>query len=875
MKRKLKKVAAAVLTAAVMLVSFGGTSVGAAEGSFDGKKMFYLESLGVFDENYTREEDTVTRAEAAMMSMRLLGMEAGAAQDNVFADVSADTAYSGYIAYAKTMSVMGGSDGYFDPNRSITGHEAVKVLVAALGYNAVALENGGYPSGYLGQASSLGLLKSTGTIDGEPIAANEFYMMLYNALSVKPWVTHDGASYEATEDTVLEQLEDKREVVFVKGVVTANERTALKGYTTTGSGKAGIGNVLVGVGNTNIASHLGEYVLAYVTEEDGKTVHFHVDDKNEVVTIDAEDVSDPSLTKIESRTGTDKETYDINTEASFFYNDKLLTVPTADDLRISGGEITLLDNDGDGTYDVVFITEYQNVVAEMVYEATNTIHFKTPTVYNGESGIILDEDDDDYEWELILPNGTRGTLQDVKEDDVLTISRSKDRKVLRILLSDTKVSGMLEMLDGEGNAVIAGESYKIAENMDGSVWFDTEIGTEATFLIDALGRVVCAGEDTAQELYGYVSKAVAATGFEKAAVQLFSFGAETREEKTSGNTVTVSYKYQNGEAKEYPLASRVNYNGTSISSSTLRQSDLLDHAIGYELNANGEIKTLHTYAAESEAYSLNFNADIKSLGGSSLTDSFLIGAKTTVILVPNHYDNEDDWRQSVKLTDEGSYKVSGINVDEDTAVAECVCVFADMDADTLVPIDADADVSVVMGISEVTDADGVSVKKVHLLTGEQEEWVMTGDNAAANKVVKTLKTGDLVKYSTDAFDRLANVRLIVSATDLDTYYRANANGPNEEVYGVASKVQVKKLSKMRNEYVNIVTLNISGEPSATYELPLEEGPTLYVCDLQEKTVKAGSAYDILGAELVGTANASDVFMYVNNNDVETVVVIKR
>ena len=96
----------------------------------------------------------ITRAEFATIMVRSLKLEQDASANN-FTDVAADHWAVGYIGAAVKAGIVNGmGDGTFAPNANVTEEQAVKMIVAALGYNDEATEQGGYPNGYIKVASN-------------------------------------------------------------------------------------------------------------------------------------------------------------------------------------------------------------------------------------------------------------------------------------------------------------------------------------------------------------------------------------------------------------------------------------------------------------------------------------------------------------------------------------------------------------------------------------------------------------------------------------------------------------------------------------------------------------------------------------------------
>jgi serine protease inhibitor len=100
--------------------------------------------------------------------------------ENGFSDVTED---EGYIKAAKANGIISGfEDGTFRPKEPITGEQAIKMVVCALGYDAQAKEQGGYPSGYIQVAMEKGLVVDVdANSDDMPIAKDAFLSIIASA----------------------------------------------------------------------------------------------------------------------------------------------------------------------------------------------------------------------------------------------------------------------------------------------------------------------------------------------------------------------------------------------------------------------------------------------------------------------------------------------------------------------------------------------------------------------------------------------------------------------------------------------------------------------------------------------------------------------
>ncbi|MBQ9757478.1 MAG: S-layer homology domain-containing protein [Clostridia bacterium] len=156
----LKKVIALVCVFALALttVAFGATYADVPEDSAYYEAVETLTKLGIAkgtSETAFEPEAGVTRAQMAAFIARIQGYGETAEGSAVtpFTDVPADYWASGYIANAAGKGIINGyGDGTFGPENPVKYEEAVKMIMATLGYTPYADHNGGYPTGYLAAA---------------------------------------------------------------------------------------------------------------------------------------------------------------------------------------------------------------------------------------------------------------------------------------------------------------------------------------------------------------------------------------------------------------------------------------------------------------------------------------------------------------------------------------------------------------------------------------------------------------------------------------------------------------------------------------------------------------------------------------------------
>ena len=233
------KLLSVVLAIALCLssVSFAAFTDEAEIGSYS-EATTILNALGIitgYEDGSFGPNKTITRAEFAAVVCRALGLGESLGGAQVFTDVPANHWAAGYVALAYQQNIINGyGDGNFGPSDNVKYKDAIKMVVAALGYNPVAEVNGGYPGGYQVVASSAGLLAGiTGASADEPATRAVVAQMVYNGLTV-PMMKQTGFGTNTSYGYSNEMLLNKIGVTKFYGTVDA---TSLSDYETIKEGK--------------------------------------------------------------------------------------------------------------------------------------------------------------------------------------------------------------------------------------------------------------------------------------------------------------------------------------------------------------------------------------------------------------------------------------------------------------------------------------------------------------------------------------------------------------------------------------------------------------------------------------------------------------
>ncbi len=543
--KNLKKVLALVMVCAMFFTvsSFAFTDV--EEDASYLEAVTLLSKLGIingYEDGTFLPDNTITRAEIAKVLVCALNateQAEGAKADNIFTDVPASHWAAGYVNYAANMGIINGrGNGIYDPEAPVTYEEAVKLIVAMLGYTPVANVKGGYPTGYLYAANQVMKITkgATGT-SGDAAKRWVVARLIYNALECKimeqeTWSAADPEFIKGS-DTLLD---DYLDITKLEAVVTATfmedfadkEDQDVDFRVSKVNGNQVYSTEIIDeeevevpyfdtffeANGTGAEEYLGYNVVAYVkaygegdeelvavAPKAGKNATLQIalgDFGSEMDELDTKNYFTFEYFVDDDTTKTAKAL-----DAIAFYENGILndTEDALFDTIAAAGEayegadgvITLLDNNGNGVYDYAFLEE---ISAEIVVDEITKRTYKI-TSKNDAGSVKLDPEDEES-YVTFYKDGKVVSFDDIAEDDVLSIVQTEiegDVKVQKVYISSNKVEGYVSSTSATG--------YKIDGNVyKKSSFYEAAINRRDSgiFYINYNGRI--AFTDTEAEIGG-------------------------------------------------------------------------------------------------------------------------------------------------------------------------------------------------------------------------------------------------------------------------------------------------------------------------------------------------------------------------------------
>ncbi len=882
----------------------------------DGKVRTRVEGVGLmegYEDGSFGEEDELTRAQMCMIAARILQVETVGFGFSPFTDVADDHWAKDVIATLSQAGVVNGmGDGTFMPDKSVSYFEAAKILVSVLGYGDFAENMGGYPNGYLAQASKLGLLKGI-TASASAISRGEVAQMLYGALDVKPIGYNFMQNYPESIYKLEEILSDTKDLVQFRGILQETSKTSILAAAPT----AKAGTVVIGGTVLLCDMPMEEYlgcemiVYAYLDESVDKyrLKSFNVTNNSVIYESESEDViwnGDEAV--LYDETGDELEELKMSGSLITIYNGRKASVP-AGEREIPYGSYRFVDSDDNGQIDILFMNEAQSFIIEKINVPNKTVYFKNRVTLNGRRALVLDEEDTEKSVILVNGDGEPISVEDIEEYSGVTVYVSSDWNYVKAIVTNETIEGMVTAKTVDGIRV-DDEIYEIAVKPDGSATCNPSVGDQATYVLDAYGKIIDSIAVSQNDYqYAYIIKAKYGSGLDSSiSLQTVSGYEPQKEVKTVGEDEVISYYFQNETVKVYDCANNmaVYLDGAKVKEdlSNLDITKLFRTMAAFRLNSEGKIKELHTYDVSMVPFvAHNFNAGAMTFGGDAeqsvnVARGYATDENTKFICIPDETERSAttaDYYVQVKLTDEDVLcRVYGtvffpdpsFGEDADSEPVDILLIKEDMNASSAPVPGSVEDICIVGEISTVIgtvhDDVGAMVYELKLLNGTTSQTLATASGGEAYDTAATLRKGDLIRYVKDGFGRIAGIKKICSIQGLGEDYTSNVNmsaGAESAMYGLIYDVVMDIYDKDENDYIDKFALTYEPDGSKPdrvvwQRLPKISTPPVYHYDRRSGWVKAGSLEDITASSYAGS-EASKAFVLTASNDVCAVVIIEN
>ena len=768
---------------------------------------------GYEDVAYNRYAD-ISRGDFAVLTARVFNLYVSSeGANNMFDDVATEHYASGAISALKSMNfISGDGNNCFRPDDPITLIEAVKMLCMGLGYNYYADTNGGYPNGYLSAATQADLLKNINISSNDKLTKNEAVLLIFNALhaTIFQQTQHGAVSkIEAVPgESVLTKLHD---VYYVDGIIKSNKITDIS-YPETSKDSIDIANMSLICDGVEVKQYLGYNARVYYKESNREQSVVYIMPKNTNMELkitdndaEAEYVSDAKEIRYYEESGRLKRAR-LEDNFKLIYNNKSEGDYDSVLKDLEDSQIRLLDNDNNGYYDIVFITQYRNVVVKSInlddeivydmYSPDNNWDWS-----NASSDAVINVTDDD---------GNAASLSDILPWRVLSISASNDGEYIDVVIVENFIYGTITGINEANKCFIDDREYRVAKNFADYGNQSLYVRLTGTFCLDVNGKIAAVvKEDDGAIKYGLFIK--------------------SWEDENEG-IVYVKLYSQDGVLRTFECSKRVSNGSVSVKQEVLYNqiSNINEQLIRYGVNSEGKLNRLEFASAEPDfntaaeyngfyQYKEEASRKYRKLAG-TFNDDFLVNDQTLIFgIYPADEENEKYRRMEIaNLTNDESYIISAYTDKTNPAFADVVCIMFEDDTENFdwcpfavskitTKINEDDEI-----INELNgySADGAVIVETENESVLKSAGIAEGDvirikrnfNGKVNEVVKLYdsKTQSLVDIDNSSFNAKDGYHLIYPyAVSENTLKYTEGN-----IYNITKESQLKqKLMK----YAVIVT----------------------------------------------------------------------
>ncbi len=802
-----------------------------------------LKYLGIMegdDEGNFRPDADLTRAEATAIIVRAKGLESaaeGAKGATEFTDVAADHWATGYINLACQSGIVNGyGDGTFGPEDTVKYEQAVKMVVAALGYTPMAEQNGGYPSGYLVVASQNKMTNGVSGTAEVAITRANMARLVYNALDVctmeqVSWKANEPeyAVMDGTNYTKKTLLSDALEVDTYEGYITGtylttatdNEDKSITVKYNKFNGETVTQNeeTFFEAEGVDAASYFGQSVIVYVKENeltgDEEIIAIAAKAaKNVSLVLDYTEITAGSFVAPTTAAGsiqyvaegtTNKITIKLDTDLQYLWNGRaenatrkeaqnFLTTPAS-------GVVEFLDYDNDKLYDFAMVTEFTGdyVVGAVEADSHQIIDTEEAAISD------IDIDNENVITRFYNADGTVATFDDVAVGDVLTLAISADSTLVTVYISKTTVNGSITEArkdkNGEDIFTIDGNDYKVSAY----ALTTPQVGDTGLFYVNIDNRIVDKdATSTKSENYGFLYNAVVTNGIGGATVELKFLGKDNQWVETKLAQKVYTYK---GTSKDYDEAIKGIAGFIDITKTDKKDkdgkvigteyvADATPQLFQYELNDEGKVNKIYLadtkksvdyfseYAYDTEAI---YRESTDRVGKTYLGEDTVVFSIATAKADLGSIDEEEDIKVAAASSifiDNETYEYAAYDVD---TTAKVVVVYA---VDT--KILPETQLLVIDRVAEAT-VEGRTVTKIYgFQSGEAVSGLVSEDgcdmfdingDAIADFEAADLEAGDVVIFSLDADGAIDKIQLLIAVDTAASLIANNAGAPLNGNYG--------------------------------------------------------------------------------------------
>lgn len=762
----MKRILALCVAAIVTLTSIGGIVYAADNGaeytdeySADIKEA--KDVFGYLTGEALPEAENVTRGEFIKAVTKLMKVSGAAPEEYFFGDVAGDSVYADAVYTAVDMGWISKGDS-FEPERAITPYEAIKILVRALNYEAMAEYKGGYPSGDLYVARSIDLTDDV-NIEAETLGVNDAYMILLNAMTAPTFervVYGETKKYTEDGETLLNSLYN---MDVIEGKITRTPYNTLSGTERTELKHEieidGVEYECEGINWDMLGIEARAYVK-YEKRSDAKEI-VYIRDISERLSENLRNVIKKDGQKVWywNDEGSKKHSVELAVDCEYILNGRKAVDGIDALFSPMPGRVVFADNDNDNVYDAVYVDRYDYITVSS-YDPLN---------------VVL-RDTNSHNYTLSLENklyiieseaGEKIEVSDVGAGDVFRVIASADGEFIYLKRQIDYVNGEVRKTDDD-TITIDNTEYAMSKYFKDNCKDKIKTPSTADFAIDG-DIVISATVGAVGTQYAYVTASAMDGVFEKT-LQLRMFTQKGVFED----------KYVSDKVKVDGVSGR---NAEQVFAALSSGGVITPQLIRYSLNGDGKINVVDTatqtlpenpgvypdaYDKLTEYSYISDQMTYKSSTASLSAYCNVDGA--AIFCIPNDINNKELFSVQGKshLLNSKKYTLSVYDLDEHGTAGALV-----YRTDNSYLLHAEFPSMVIQEVNIGMDDDGDEVYKIHgwyngafvTLSMDKDEAItkQAEEGEVIDSVHPLLSGGDIIRFSADSSNKIRTIEVVFDA----------------------------------------------------------------------------------------------------------------
>lgn len=801
-----------------------------AKAASDGRAL--LESIGVsfnFDEG---KSEYVKRGDFIYTAVQLVGMGDADSDYVPYTDVASDSAYYAPVGTALKLGYIS-SDDMFYPDNEITYAEAFKIAVSVLGRDTWARRAGGYPAGYIAEASRSKLSLDINGAADDKLTETDFYLLLKNLVEANymtvDYVDSKGNIGYSNSSTILKEYFD---IDYIEGIVTADSRTGL--YEKSGAvskGQIKIDDVKY---DCTIDAPLGCNVEAYVRDDD--VVYLHEYD-NEITKIKLDDIVSADKNKVTYYDDNKTRSLSLSVPSAFIINGMADTSAKLADYLGKDGYVLFIDSNSDGKIDTVSTEQVQMLYVGSVTD--KKIYDK-----NGETTIDIDDEN-----EFVIDGESVDNLADyIRKGMLLSVSISPGKSFYRMEICSGSAEGKVTGFSNDEKEIYIDDvRYKYNSYFEKYDLSSVKLGMSIKALLDTEGVVTCKSYASGTDMmYGYLIAAAKDSGLE--------------------DGVRVKMFADDGSETVYELADKVKLDSQTVSkhdvyTAVCPGANAVKQLIRYSLNDDGEIKTIDTAASAGGTLLGDEDSDNRlikfAFPSAGLHDTiyyipetgivhpyFCVTAETKIFNI-GLADTSCKMRSKTWLSENKQLTVSDMEIYDVTSSGDAGVIIIFNRAAVGAEVSEGSDSGIIYSINPAVNADGDVGYKIVSFRNSQYQDMYIIDKEVIDKIKEngtvSFKSGDYIRFDRDASGNVTSIK-----RDFE-YANGEVKVPFENqlyftyYYGKIFDASGSIVTIMPENIDGLVSGSGANDPRYTVKLPDE----ITVYDSEKKIVYAISPDEII------------------------------